>query len=379
MMNEQDIQRIREILVREFSEEELIVLCRDIGVSYDGLAGMGPYGKTRELMNVVQEEHISRTLMHRVQQLRPQAYKDAGLETVEPERALTITPPPQAGSPEAGETAAPREIGSSAPEFLSKSPTVAPGLREGDASATNHPNPVSEKEASKPMNNDSRQSILPVRIRLIGFIIVVLLLAVAALSIALQPRKGGTPVIVPPTTVVTLQPATGALTTTNPLSPEVSTVVATPQPVVVEDTPTPAGTISETHPASMAIRSINDTLVAFYGGKATTDDFKADFVAAKYQVIINFAYKTLKTKVGADLQKGDKLNVTLRYDKGPLLTAEKNGVATVVTQEYWVYINPANNKTYCDKAQYTYTLSKVGDAYQIRDLKSKPVSGKCEQ
>jgi len=119
-------------------------------------------------------------------------------------------------------------------------------------------------------------------------------------------------------------------------------------------------------------------LVAWYGGKAKTEDFKPDFAAAKYQVIINFAYKTLKAKLGADLSKGDTLNVTLRYDKVPTLTAEKNGVATVVTKEYWVYTNAANSKSYCDNSEYTYTLSKVGDIYQVKDLRSRSISAKCE-
>ena len=381
-MNEQNIQRLREILVREFNEDELAALCRDIGINYAGLPGMGPYGKTREIIAVVQEQHILRTLMYSVQQLRPSIYKEAGLEPVEPDKPLTPAPqvtPAQTGPTTAAIGAIPAaSLGTNPAGSAASKPSTSPAPA-GGSTQSDRPKLEPEKEASKSMNNEPRKSALPVRVRLIGFIIVVLLLAVAALSIALQPRKGGSPVSLPPTTAVTLLPATGPLTTTDQMTKSVSAgPAATPQPVVAEDTPTPVGTISETHPAAVAIRNINDTLVAFYGGKAKVEDFKADFTPAKYQVIINFAYKTLKTKVGADLQKGDTLNVTLRYDKGPTMTSDKNGVATVVTKEYWVYANAANSKSYCDNSEYTYTLSKVGDAYQVKDLKSKPISSKCE-
>jgi hypothetical protein len=375
-MNEQNIQQLRDILVREFTEDELTALCRDIGLHYADLPGMGPYGKTREIITAVQEQRLVRTLMYRVQQLRPTQYLEAGLETVEPEKQLAGQQQPS--QPQSGAAAVPvsgatqATPSSAVPAVSAASPTSAMQTQ------IDPPQPV--KETSKTMNSGPRKSALPLRVRLIGFIIVVLLLAVAALSLVLQPRKGGTPVSPPPTTAVTLLPAAGAITTTGQMSPSLTVApAATPRSIVAEDTPTPAGTVSETHPAAVAIRSINDTLVAFYMGKAKADDFKSDFAAAKYQVIINFAYKTLKTKLGADLAKGDTLNVTLRYDKVPALTAEKNGVATVVTREYWSYTNPANSKKYCDNSEYTYTLSKVGDLYQVKDFKSRAISSKCEQ
>ena len=390
-MNEQNIQRLREILVRDFNEDELAALCHDIGLNYADLPGMGPYGKTREIITAIQEQRLARTLMYRVQQLRPEAYKEAGLETVEPEKPLAGQP--QTGPAGATATTAPTAVtGATAatgpstvtaasaatrPTAAASAAATPTGSTESPSSITKIDPPDVDKESDKTMSSEPRKSALPLRGRLIGFIIVVLLLAVAALSIVLQPRKGGTPVSVPPTTAVTLMPAAGPLTTTTQLTQTVA-AAATPQSIVPEDTPTPTGTISETHPAAVAIRNINDTLVAFYMGKAKADDFKPDFAAAKYQIIINFAYKTLKTKVGADLTKGDTLNVTLRYDKAPTLSAEKNGVATVVTKEYWVYANPTNSKSYCDNSEYTYTLSKVGDVYQIKDFRSKAISSKCE-
>ncbi|HEY3288649.1 MAG TPA: hypothetical protein VGK87_00840 [Anaerolineae bacterium] len=383
MINEQNIQKLRDLMVSEFGEDELQTICRDIGLSYADLPGMGPYGKTREMINAVQQLHLVRTLMNRVEQLRPSAYKEAGLETVEPEKS-TVTPqagmpaptPPAAGSgmfvPQAPITVAAENMPSAAKSSPAMTPATGDRIRPDS--------PIHDREVSSTMDTGgSRKSALPLRVRLIGFIIVVLLLAVAALSIVLQPRKGGTPVSPPPTTAVTLLPASGAITDTSQISPLLGVKAATPLPVAPVPTPAPTGTVSETHPAALAIRSINDTLVAFYGGTAKAEDLKPDFTAAKYQVILNFAYKTLKTKLGADLQKGDVLNVTLRYGKVPTMTSDKNGIATVVTKEYWAYTFATTSKSYCDNSEYTYTLSKVGDNYQVRDLKSRAISSKCEQ
>jgi len=223
-MNEQNIQQLRDLLVREFNEDELTALCRDIGLNYTNLPGVGSYGKTREIMTAVQEQHLIRTLMYRVQQLRPTQYLEAGLESVEPEKPL---PPGQAAAsqPLTGRQQDGKAAAAATVAFSNSMPgTPQSNTPAGSASSTSSPisatagksttEPELIKEAPKTMNTGgSQKSALPLRVRLIGFIIVVLLLAVAVLSIVLQPRKGGTPLSPPPTTAVTLLPASGAITT----------------------------------------------------------------------------------------------------------------------------------------------------------------------
>lgn len=49
-----NLSKLREFLLNELSEQELIALCKDIGLDYRSLAGTGAFGKTRELLIAVQ-------------------------------------------------------------------------------------------------------------------------------------------------------------------------------------------------------------------------------------------------------------------------------------------------------------------------------------
>lgn len=342
-MTEQNLTQLRELLVREFTEEELNALCNDIGLKYADLPGMGPYGKTREMITAAQEKHVIPDLMARVNDLRPEAYKAAHMPGLDTE---TTTPAPGEPSSQA-EPASARvaEASAGAPRDIGK------------------PSAVSQP----------RISGLSLRARLIGFIIVVLLLAVAVLTLVYKPTAA--PVAPLPTETAMPQVST-ALTTTGETQGAVVTDTTALQPAS-ELTPT-AAIIGDSHPAAQAVLGLNDQLMNFYTGKEQETALQQYWSATAYKIVTNFAYKTLKTRLGVDIAAGDVPAVSMHYVKSPALQSESGNTAKVTTREYWSYTNSKTSKSICDTSDYTYTLVKTGDKYVVDDLKSRSVSSTCE-
>jgi len=77
-MTDQTLLKLRELLLNEFSELELISLCQDIGLDYHALPGAGTFGKTREMIEVARAQDKVRMLQSRVRELKPTAYVAAG-------------------------------------------------------------------------------------------------------------------------------------------------------------------------------------------------------------------------------------------------------------------------------------------------------------
>ncbi len=360
-MNEQNLQDLRDLLVREFNEDELAALCRDVGINYADLPGMGPYGKTREIIARVQEQHLTATLMQRVEALRPEQFRASGLADANMDRPL---------APPASNVAA---------ALAAEAESIQVGKSDMSINEPALVNPFRKRGDSGAAGDGPRPGALPLRARLLIFVVIVLLVAVAVLSVVVRPGAntgGGS--ATPAAGDVTLLPAANITTTveTVALSPTAA-VAATPLPVGTVTAKSAAPVATPSDPAAAAVQAINEQLLNFYMGKATEDQVRQSW-GSKFIIISNFTYKTLKSRLGADLSKGDTLNVTLRYDKPPTLVSERNGTATVSTREYWTYTNPANNKKMCDLSDYTYTLTKNGDTYTIKDIRSRGVSGKCE-
>ena len=364
-MNEQNLILLRELLVKEFNEDQLIALCHDIGLNYNELPGMGPYGKTREIIEAAQARHLIPNLMARVRALRPEAYRTSKIPEVEPD-----TPPPPVVAPPLVE-----------PQSLTASPSTPPVIEPQDAVPADAA-PVMPAAPRSPAP-DAASALSP-RVRAIAVVVAVALLAVAALTILLRkPAASPAPTAtVPETNATPLFTAVPTVEANVLMTPDVSLTATEAAPVQSTVEPnsevTPAQSVSETHPAAQAVTAINDQLIEFYTGKATADDIKANWGGKAYQVIINFAYKTIKSKLGVDLTRGKVLEVSMHYDRQPALVTENGDTATVSTREYWGYTNPTTKRSMCDTRDYTYTLTKNGDKYQITDLKSKLVSAKCQ-
>lgn len=77
-----DLSKLRNFLLNELSEQELIALCKDLGIDYHALAGTGLFGKTRELLITVQANDQIHRLLRRLQETKPAAFQSAGLSAL---------------------------------------------------------------------------------------------------------------------------------------------------------------------------------------------------------------------------------------------------------------------------------------------------------
>jgi hypothetical protein len=350
-MNEQNLTQLRELLVKEFTEDELVALCQDVGINYAELPGMGAYGKTREIIAMAQARNVIDTLAARVNDLRPDAYKAARLPPMAPQTPMGAA---------------------------LNDPTRLPP--EGVPAEVNDP---VDREPYRP--NNGVVSALSPRTRMIAIIVAVVLLAVAALTIILPKPGANTPPTPTPdmtaTALALLPPTVQAVDVMTPTEGATSAEVAATSELSpsVDANATAAPAANQSHPAAQAITSINNQLIEFYTGKVPATDIKPYWGSSPYKVVTDFAYKTLKSKLGVDLAKGDEVSVTLRYEKQPELISENGDTSQVSTREYWGYTNPKTGRSICDTRDYTYTLLKNGDKYQVMGLRSKLVSARCSE
>jgi hypothetical protein len=249
-------------------------------------------------------------------------------------------------------------------------------------------------QSAAPMADKSAASARNGRIRAIAVIIGALLLVVALLTIVLPPPAAPTGAATAPANAAANTAAPSPAEATNAPAAITSTVQPTsaaeiaPTALTTDTqagaiaeaaTPEPTPNISETHPAAEAVRAINDELLDFYQGKATTEDLKKHWTGRAYQAVTAFAYTTLRRTLTVDLTQNDPLEVTLRYIQRPALVRDNGNTVQVKTREYWGYTNPSTKRAICETRDYTYTMVKLENDYQVRDLTSSPVSTRCEE
>ena len=68
--------QLREILLNEFTEAEVKMLCDRMGIDFEDLAGTGLFGKTRELLLVTQQQNRLPQLLAHMRVMQPQAFDD---------------------------------------------------------------------------------------------------------------------------------------------------------------------------------------------------------------------------------------------------------------------------------------------------------------
>ena len=378
-MNEQNLTKLRELLLDEFNEEELAALCQDIGINYAELGGVGAFGKTREIVEVARSRRLLNALAARVRALRPEAYTAGG--TAGAESARESIPRAQM----------PREPEQPITPDVMQTPFSALTGQDATQNDTEYSAPAPAVADAPP-----RASLMSGRVRAIAVIIGALLLVVALLTVML-PKPGAPPATPAPTTMSSPLPSaiagdattdaaaaaamttTVASTTTAQSAATTSTQDTAAGASTQSSTPEPTETVSETHPAAQAVHAINDQLIDFYHGKATSDDLKQHWSGGAYQTLLTFAYTTLNRKLSVDLTADDPLSVTLRYVRRPALVKESGNTVQVNTREYWGYTNPTSKRSMCETRDYVYTLVKNGDVYQVRELRSNLVATKCEE
>lgn len=126
------------------------------------------------------------------------------------------------------------------------------------------------------------------------------------------------------------------------------------------------------------MRALNEGLIDFYAGKASAEDIQPVWGGGTHQAVLNYAYNRLKDKVGVDLAGGEVLQAALRYVRPPTLVRESGNIAQVAAREYWAYTNPRTSLSVCETRDYTYTMVKTSDSYEVRDFRGDLVEVSCE-
>ncbi len=360
-MNEETIQKLREVMLNELGETDLRALCADLGLNFDELGGLGMFGKTRSMLEAARERNLLPSLSARVRELRPEAFKVEESRSATSNSQTTAAPPASSGEPAPAPQRQPAQI------------RPVADARTGNAS-------------------DGALANIPPRVRTIGLIVAALVVLLAVLTIA-QPRPAGpdaetnaapavnlpaetTPLIAAETITASQQTeiaASGALT--EPGSIEAGATLPAPEQPAAAIQPTP--TLSESHPAAQTVISMNRQLLDFYQGKVTSNDLRQHWRPPAYQIVVNFANRTLLQRLGVNLATGDPIDVDLQYVRAPALAALGDKTATALSREYWRYTNPRTNRSLCETRDYTYIMVEEDGKYYVREFSGELISSAC--
>jgi hypothetical protein len=126
------------------------------------------------------------------------------------------------------------------------------------------------------------------------------------------------------------------------------------------------------------VHELNEQLINFYLGKASVDTLRPFWSDETYQAMLNFAYRSIKSKVDVDLASRESMQASMRYVRPPAVIAQNGPIAQVSATEYWTYTNPRNNKTVCETRLYSYTMIQEGDRYRVMAFKGDLTGTTCE-
>jgi Effector-associated domain 7 len=378
MTDANQLIKLRDLLLNEFTEDEVIALCRDLDLDYGSLPGTGFFGKTRGLLEVAQREGRLRQLQARLRELRPDAFGGA------------VGAPPWPG-PSSDEDVPVRPIGGARPTRPTR-PAPAPIADQVDE--------VSRETGGGLFGLRSIPLLPLLGVGLLALICVLLFFALrpatpAAPTVATVPLATSAPL---PTLAPTSPPVAGQEIAPTPL-PVISSpvapapvaasptpraaegvvVVATPAPVAV--TAVPGSQPAEpgvSHPAALAFRDINARLPGFYRGEVDASQMQQEWMGRAYTSLAAFSNTTLPRALRLGNAPRNTMDISYRYVSEPSLIRETNGQFTVRSREYWRYANPASGVTRCDTRDYTYVMTEQNGRYVVLSFGSALVRSGCE-
>ena len=369
MMTESLFTKLRDLLLNEFTEAEVVQLCQELGLNYETLPGTGYFGKTRGLLEVADRQDKLQALKSRMRALRPDAYS-------------ALEGPAMAGVASDSATA---------PSDGAVSDTVVPSMGE------------STDVARETRGLASRMPIPLLPLALIGLILTLLLFGfllprVLGGSTSAGATATAVAALPPPATVTTIPviqdvaPADVPVPTDTPASAAGVVVVATSnEPVaLVTALPTIAviagqataapqaiGGSGEAHPAALAFKDINARLPAFYRGEIGKDVLQDDWRDQAYSGLVAFSASQMPRALRLGTTSRSELDITYEYVKAPVVTAENGNRYTVQSREYWHYGNKANGVTRCDTRDYTYAVLNDNGKFVVTGFSSKVVESGC--
>jgi hypothetical protein len=370
--------QLREILLNEFTEAEVEVLCDKVGISFTDLSGTGIFGKTRELLLIAQQHNRLDQLKAHVRAMRPNAFGIDDLDT----------------SPKANNNT------SRITEELDESNDQTSITDEEDYAAEDAP---INRRSSRGVARETEQvyEVAPQPRTLLPFILIAVVATFSLLIVFLPGLLRGT---TEPQTSTT--PTTNlGIAATRPI-PVVNTqsdarvdtlssntnvvIIATPAPfnnTVTESTRTqnPPNSLAPTlavpdtgsHPAAIAIQRANDLLPAYYRGEMDSNLLAEQWAAEALRITIAWNEK-LPAVMKIKQSPRSKLEISYNYIQQPRVTSSRSNTHIVATTEYWSYSNPSARTQICDTRDYVYTVIEANGKFMVADVTSKLIDKKCK-
>ncbi|MFN3704521.1 MAG: hypothetical protein ACK4WM_00770 [Thermoflexales bacterium] len=336
-MSDSLLTKLRSILLTEFTETELIALCRDLNINYHSLPGVGQFGKSRELVAVAAQRGMLRALCSRVRELRPDVWE-----------AQAIAPALMAW-----ELAQQQRGRSSRPRLLLVSSAMAALAVAGIGVVSQFPG----RAPSNPSLSSQQDWPTPVPTAASDNTAVITMNPIPSLVPSLTPTA--TPVLLE--LMITVQPSPTSVSTTLP-----------------SQTPSALPTIAaDEHPAIRTVLEINEQLVGFFKGQVPEGELRRYWAGAAWERVVNFGNVKLFRAVRMNRSQRAALEVSYRYIQPPRLLSSTQDAATVFAQEAWQYRNPLNDRQLCDVREYTYELVKENDRWFIRAFRSEVLEEPC--
>jgi hypothetical protein len=361
--------KLRELLLNEFSEEELSALCASLDIDYDRLAGTGTFGKSRALIDTVKSQDKMRALQAKVRELRPAAYETASFATIQ-----------------------------------------APATMETPAAT-----PAPTRQQTTPSNRTSLWPWLALALIVLLCTIAGMVLLLPRLQTASQPAANVTvpltastaqsidaaPTETPPAIVEvtdSLDKGAGVLTGTEPApqtnATAVGTTIAPTQSastvaaivITVTATPTPGGnaitpttTATDTHPSIRVIRALNDQLPKFYTGEVDAQALQQHWTGEALRSVIAFGTVRLPRAMRIQPSQRNTIQATFEYRREPALVSATDDTAVVTTREFWRYANTVNATVICEVRDYVYNFLRVDGQFKVGTFNSRIVESGCSQ
>jgi len=362
-MSDQTLLKLRELLLNEFSESELISLCQDVGLDYQALPGAGTFGKTREIIEMARAQDKVRVLQSRLRELRPAAYAAAGLSNLDPADQA----PAAAGGASAarrsalGRPAIPRAVAlllvllalTACAALLLPQVTGGPAAQATPAQPAGSSLPAPGESTAAPIPETT--ATLPVD-------------PAAANEVNLAAGQGEAAA---PTARGAEQPTPPPTAESTPA--EAAAMAQAEVPAAATGTPGP----DEAHPAAQNVRELNEVLLSFYTGKVAAKDLEDYWMGDALRVVVSFGNVRLPRAMRIPPARRELLDVTYEYLRPPALVSETADGAIVTSREFWRYANTLNQAQICEVRDYEYRLVREADRYRVRSFQSRLLETGC--
>lgn len=367
-MTDPTLVKLRELLLNEFSEDELKALCTGLEIDYDKLAGTGTFGKTRALIDTVKSQDKLRALQAKVREAKPAAYEAAGFSApveMETAPATPVTPAPRTTS--SSRTSLWPWLALALVVLLCTIAAVVlllPRLQTASQPTLIATLPAATATALQ--TNNVATETPP---------------AIVEVTDALDKGAG----VLTGTDPAPEANSTAANATTTPAAEStmsaaiVITVTATSTPPSATESITPTATPTSTHPSINTIRGLNDQLPKFYTGDVDVQGLQQYWTGEALRSVIAFGTLRLPRALRLQPNQRNTIQVNYEYRREPALVRESGDSAVVSSREFWRYATTANTTVICEVRDYVYNLLRVDGQFKVSTFNSRLIESGCTQ